>query len=94
MDMNKEIAAQSTRMETKTCYQCKSPDHLKNNCPELTSRRTTMNNSYRSQRRHFTPRNVKGSYQHEKRYQSPTRQRQSWNNQTSNQRNNYHHRDV
>ncbi|GFQ63910.1 retrovirus-related Pol polyprotein from transposon TNT 1-94 [Trichonephila clavata] len=52
MDLNKEIAAQSTRMESKkrsinTCYQCKSPDHLKNNCPELTSRRTTMNNSYR-----------------------------------------------
>ncbi|GFR05635.1 hypothetical protein TNCT_497221 [Trichonephila clavata] len=104
MDMNKEIAAQSTRMEKKkrsikTCYQCKSPDHLKNNCLELTSRRTTMNNSYRSPRHHFTPRNVKGSYQHGKRCQSPTRQRQSWNNhrcsnQTPNQRNNFHHRDV
>ncbi|GFR00668.1 retrovirus-related Pol polyprotein from transposon TNT 1-94 [Trichonephila clavata] len=75
IDMNKEIAAQSTRMESKkrsikTCYQCKSPDHLKKNCPELTSRRTTMNNSYRSPRRHFTPRNVKGSYQHGKRCQS------------------------
>ncbi|GFQ75811.1 retrovirus-related Pol polyprotein from transposon TNT 1-94 [Trichonephila clavata] len=72
MDMTKEIAAQSTRMESKkrsikTCYQCKSPDHLKNNCPELTLRRTTMNNSYRSPRHHFTPRNVKGSYQHGKR---------------------------
>ncbi|GFQ91480.1 retrovirus-related Pol polyprotein from transposon TNT 1-94 [Trichonephila clavata] len=99
IDMNKEIAAQSTRMESKkrsikTCYQCKSPDHLKNNCPELTSRRTTMNNSYRSPRRHFTPRNVKGSYQHGKRCQSPTRQRQSRNNQTPNQRNNFHHRDI
>ncbi|GFR13363.1 hypothetical protein TNCT_458681 [Trichonephila clavata] len=99
MDMNKEIAAQSTRMESKkrsikTCYQCKSPDHLKNNCPELTSRRTTMNNSYRSPRRHFTPRNVKETYQHGKRCQSPTRQRQSQNNQTPNQRNNFHHRDV
>ncbi|GFQ65596.1 hypothetical protein TNCT_460031 [Trichonephila clavata] len=96
MDMNKEIAAQSTRMESKkrsikTCYQCKSPDHLKNNCPELTSRRTTMNNSYRSPRRYFTPRNVKGSYQHGKRCQSPTRQRRS--NQTLNRRNNFHHRD-
>ncbi|GFQ68533.1 CCHC-type domain-containing protein [Trichonephila clavata] len=75
MDMSKEIAAQSTRMESKkrsikTCYQCKSPDHLKNNCPELTSRWTTMNNSYRSPRRHFPPRNVKGSYQHGKRCQS------------------------
>ncbi|GFR07888.1 retrovirus-related Pol polyprotein from transposon TNT 1-94 [Trichonephila clavata] len=104
MDMNKEIATQSTRMESKkrsikTCYQCKSPDHLKNNCQELTSRRTTMNNSYRSPRRHFTPRNVKGSYQHGKRCQSPTRQRQSRNNQrrsnqTPNKRNNFHHRDV
>ncbi|GFR04625.1 retrovirus-related Pol polyprotein from transposon TNT 1-94 [Trichonephila clavata] len=104
MDMNKEIAAQSTRMESKkrsikTCYQCQSPDHLKNNCPLLTSRRTTMNNSYRSQRRHFTPRNVKGSYQHGKRCQSPTRQRQSRNNQrrsnqTPNQHNNFHHRDA
>ncbi|GFQ76521.1 hypothetical protein TNCT_663881 [Trichonephila clavata] len=99
MDMNKEIAAQSSKMESKkrsikTCYQCKSPDHLKNNCPELTSRRTTMNNSYRSPRRHFTPRNVKGSYQHGKRCQSLTRQRQSWNNQTPNQGNNFHHRDV
>ncbi|GFR31160.1 retrovirus-related Pol polyprotein from transposon TNT 1-94 [Trichonephila clavata] len=58
-----------------------------------------MNNSYRSPRRHFTPRNVKGSYQHGKRCQSPTRQRQSWNNQrrsnqTPNQCNNFHHRDV
>ncbi|GFQ87627.1 CCHC-type domain-containing protein [Trichonephila clavata] len=75
MDMNKEIASQSTRMVSKkrsikTCYQCKSPDHLKNNCPELTSRRNTMNNSYRSPRRHCTPRNVKGSYQHGKRCQS------------------------
>ncbi|GFR11939.1 retrovirus-related Pol polyprotein from transposon TNT 1-94 [Trichonephila clavata] len=99
MDMNKEIAAQSTRMESKkrsikTCYQCKSPDHLKNNCSELMSRRTTMNNSYRSLRRHFTPRNVKGSYQHGKRCQSPTRQRQSRSNQTPNQRNNFHHRDA
>ncbi|GFR07666.1 retrovirus-related Pol polyprotein from transposon TNT 1-94 [Trichonephila clavata] len=99
MDMNKEIASQSTRMVSKkrsikTCYQCKSPDHLKNNCPELTSRRTTMNNSYRLLRRHFTPRNVEGSYQHGKRCQSPTRQRQSRNNQTPNQRNNFHHRDV
>ncbi|GFW81632.1 hypothetical protein TNCV_2883091 [Trichonephila clavipes] len=78
MGMNKEIAAQSTRIEpkkrsTKTCYQCNSPDHLKNNCPELTSRQTTMNNYYRSPRHHFTPRNVKGSYQHRKRCQSPTR---------------------
>ncbi|GFR14224.1 retrovirus-related Pol polyprotein from transposon TNT 1-94 [Trichonephila clavata] len=104
MDMNKEIAAQSTRMESKkrnikTCYQCQSPDHLKKNCPELTSRRTTMKNSYRSPRCHFTPRNVKGSYQHGKRCQSPNRQRQSWNNQrrrnqTPNQRNNFHHRDA
>ncbi|GFR21751.1 retrovirus-related Pol polyprotein from transposon TNT 1-94 [Trichonephila clavata] len=104
MDMNKQINAQSTRMEKKkrsikTCYQCKSPDHLKNNCSELTSRRTTMKNSYRSARLHFTPRNVKGSYQHGKRCQSPTRQRQSRNNhrcsnQTPNQRNNFHHRDV
>ncbi|GFQ87620.1 retrovirus-related Pol polyprotein from transposon TNT 1-94 [Trichonephila clavata] len=39
-------------------------------CPELTSRRNTMNNSYRSPRRHCTPRNVKGSYQHGKRCQS------------------------
>ncbi|GFQ76117.1 retrovirus-related Pol polyprotein from transposon TNT 1-94 [Trichonephila clavata] len=92
MDMNKQINAQSTRMEKKkrsikTCYQCQSPDHLKNNCSELTTRR------------HFTPRNVKGSYQHGKRCQSPTRQRQSRNNhrcsnQTPNQRNNFHHRDV
>ncbi|GFS89314.1 retrovirus-related Pol polyprotein from transposon TNT 1-94 [Trichonephila clavipes] len=104
MDMNKEITAQSTRMEpkkrsVKTFYQCNSPDHLKNNCPELTSRRTTMNNSHRSLRRHFTPRNVKGSCQHRKTCQSPNRQRQSRNNQrrgnqTSNQRNNFHYRDV
>ncbi|GFQ69949.1 retrovirus-related Pol polyprotein from transposon TNT 1-94 [Trichonephila clavata] len=104
MDMNKEIAAQSPRMVSKkrsikTCYQCKSPDHLKKNCLELTSRRTTMKNSYRSLRCHFTPRNVKGSYQHGKRCQSPTRQRQSRNNHrcsnhTPNQRNNFHHRDV
>ncbi|GFR29983.1 hypothetical protein TNCT_267761 [Trichonephila clavata] len=58
-----------------------------------------MNNSYTSPRRHFTPRNVKGSYQHGKRCQSPTRQRQSRNNQrrsnqTPNQSNNFHHRDV
>ncbi|GFQ87174.1 hypothetical protein TNCT_517821 [Trichonephila clavata] len=57
-----------------------------------------MNNSYRSPRCHFTPRNVKGSYQHGKRCQSPTRQRQFRNNQrrsnqTPNQRNNFHHRD-
>ncbi|GFR21500.1 hypothetical protein TNCT_444431 [Trichonephila clavata] len=85
---------ESKKRSIKTCYQCKSPDHLKNNCPELTSRRTTMNNSYRSPRHHFTPRNVKGSYQHGKRCQSPTRQRQSRKNQTPNQRNNFHHRDV
>ncbi|GFQ95136.1 hypothetical protein TNCT_257521 [Trichonephila clavata] len=53
-----------------------------------------MKNSCRSPRCHFTPRNVKGSYQHGKRCQSPTRQRQSRNNQTPNQRNNFHHRDV
>ncbi|GFY08766.1 hypothetical protein TNCV_4659591 [Trichonephila clavipes] len=102
--MNKEIAAQSTRMEPKkrnikTCYRCNSPDHLKNNCPELMSRRTTINNSYRSLRCAISLLGMLKDPIKIEKDASHLPDRQSWNNQrrsnqTSNQRNNFHHRDA